>query len=242
MKDMRAIELFAGAGGLAIGTALAGFEHELVAEWNHDACETIRKNQDRKVEIVRGWQVFEGDVRRLDYRKYQGKLDLIAGGPPCQPFSLGGKHRGHEDDRDMFPEAVRAVREAAPRAFLVENVKGLLRRSFATYFNHILLQLNHPEIIRKKSEEWPAHLARLERHHTGKNRHGGLSYQVVFRLLNAANYGVPQPYRLRRQLALQMQARARLNVITKLLETALTSTSGQHRGLLICSTTQLRRY
>ena len=92
----------------------------------------------------------------------------------------------------MFPEAVRAVREAVPRAFMVENVKGLLRRSFSTYFNYILLQLNHPEVTRRKSEEWPEHLARLERHHTGKGRRSGLNYQVIFRLLNAANYGVPQ--------------------------------------------------
>ena len=192
MKDMKAIELFAGAGGLAIGTALAGFKHELVAEWNHDACETIRKNQAGGVEVVQGWQVIEGDVRRLDYRKFQEKVALVAGGPPCQPFSLGGKHRGHEDERDMFPEAVRAVREAVPRAFMVENVKGLLRRSFSTYFNYILLQLNHPEVTRRKIEEWPEHLARLERHHTGKGRRSGLNYQVIFRLLNAANYGVPQ--------------------------------------------------
>ena len=192
MRDMKAIELFAGAGGLAIGTALAGFKHELVAEWNHDACETIRQNQAGGVGVVQGWRVIEGDVRQLDYKKFREKVALVAGGPPCQPFSLGGKHRGHADERDMFPEAVRAVREAVPRAFMVENVKGLLRRSFSTYFNYILLQLNHPEVVRRKSEEWPEHLARLERHHTGKGRRSGLNYQVIFRLLNAANYGVPQ--------------------------------------------------
>lgn len=189
---MGAIELFAGAGGLAIGTALAGFKHELVAEWNHDACETIRKNQAGGVGVVQGWRVIEGDVRQIDYRRFREKVALVAGGPPCQPFSLGGKHRGHEDERDMFPEAVRAVREAVPRAFMIENVKGLLRRSFSTYFNYILLQFNHPEVARRKSEEWPEHLARLERHHTGKGRRSGLNYQVIFRLLNAANYGVPQ--------------------------------------------------
>jgi DNA (cytosine-5)-methyltransferase 1 len=94
---MRAVELFAGAGGLAIGTALAGFKHELVLEWNHDACATIRANQDRGTKIVQGWLVFDGDVRSYDYSKFQEGMDLVAGGPPCQPFSLGGKAKGHED-------------------------------------------------------------------------------------------------------------------------------------------------
>lgn len=189
---MRAVELFAGAGGLAIGTALAGFEHEAVVEWNRDACETIRENQARHVPIVQGWPVIEGDVRSFDYSRFKDGMDLVAGGPPCQPFSLGGKHRGHEDERDMFPEAVRAVRELRPKAFMVENVKGLLRQSFSSYFGYIILQLTHPEVAKKVGEEWPDHLKRLERHHTGKGHKSGLNYQVVFRLLNAANYGVPQ--------------------------------------------------
>ncbi|WP_306598832.1 DNA cytosine methyltransferase [Geothrix sp. 21YS21S-2] len=189
---MRAIELFAGAGGLAIGTAKAGFHHEAVLEWNPDACETIRENKRRKVELVRDWEVVECDVRKYDYSLLGEGIDLVAGGPPCQPFSLGGKHRGHEDERDMFPEAVRAVRELKPKGFMVENVKGLLRQSFASYFGYIILQLTHPEIVKREGEEWPDHLKRLERHHTGKGRRSGLNYQVVFRLLNAADYGVPQ--------------------------------------------------
>jgi len=189
---MRAIELFAGAGGLAIGTALAGFHHESVIEWNFDACETIRKNRDRGLKLLEGWEVVEGDVKLFDYSKIKGGLDLVAGGPPCQPFSLGGKHGGHTDERDMFPEAVRAVRLLKPKAFMIENVKGLLRQSFASYFKYIRLQLEHPEVERKANEAWEAHLARLERHHKGKNRHRGLNYTVVHELLNAANYGVPQ--------------------------------------------------
>lgn len=189
---LRAIELFAGAGGLAMGTALAGFEHDAVVEWNRDACETIRENKLRGVEVVQDWEVFEGDVRAFPYSDLPEGMDLVAGGPPCQPFSLGGKHRGHQDERDMFPAVVKAVRALSPRAFMVENVKGLLRRSFSTYFGYIILQLTHPEVARKNGEEWPDHLKRLERHHTGKGRKSGLNYQVVFRLLNAANYGVPQ--------------------------------------------------
>ncbi len=91
----------------------------------------------------------------------------------------------------MFPEAIRAVRELRPRAFVFENVKGLTRQSFANYFQYIQLQMGYPEVIRKKSEDWQGHLARLEKHHT-QGFSGGLQYRVVVRLLNAADYGVPQ--------------------------------------------------
>ena len=115
---------------------------------------------------------------------------VVSGGPPCQPFSLGGKHRGYMDKRDMFPEAVRAVRELRPKAFIFENVKGLMRETFADYFEYIHLQLTHPSFTRRKSESWREHRARLEKHHT--SRQDRTEYNVVFRLLNAANYGVPQ--------------------------------------------------
>jgi DNA (cytosine-5)-methyltransferase 1 len=93
----------------------------------------------------------------------------------------------------MWPEAVRVVRETKPRAFLFENVKGLTRASFATYFAYILHQLTYPEITRRGEETWEDHLGRLERHHTGSRENaGGLVYRVVPRLLNAANYGIPQ--------------------------------------------------
>lgn len=188
---MRSIELFAGAGGLALGTAKAGFAHDFVAEWNPEACETLRSNK-KSVPDMRDWkQIFQGDVRSLDYTPFQGKLDLVAGGPPCQPFSLGGKHRAFLDERDMFPEAVRAVRESRPKTFIFENVKGLLRQSFSTYFEYIILQLNYPDVVAKKSEPWQDHLRRLERLHT-RGRHDGLRYNVVFNLLNAADQGVPQ--------------------------------------------------
>lgn len=188
---MRSIELFVGAGGLALGVANAGFDHEAVVEWDGDACETIRENQRRGLEPLVHWPLHETDVRTFDYSSIPEGLDLLAGGPPCQPFSLGGKHRGYRDDRNMFPEAVRAVRELRPRAFLLENVKGLLRESFATYFEYILLQLTYPEITRRLDEEWIQHRSRLEQYHTRGN-HDGLLYRVVFGLFNAADYGVPQ--------------------------------------------------
>src|SRR5665213_2454336 len=134
---MRSIELFAGAGGLGLGSSRAGFRTEAVIEWDRYCCDTLRENRDRGTEPVAHWPLFHGDVRDFDYSSIKGDLDLVSGGPPCQPFSLGGKHAGHLDPRDMFPQAVRAVRELRPRAFLIENVKGLTRSSFSSYFEYI---------------------------------------------------------------------------------------------------------
>jgi DNA (cytosine-5)-methyltransferase 1 len=187
---MRSVELFAGAGGLAMGMANAGFRHAAVIEWNRDACETFRENQRHHAHAVEGWPLIEGDVRDIDYAQLTKDVMVVSGGPPCQPFSLGGKHGGFRDDRDMFPEAVRAVRELRPRAFIFENVKGLLRQTFANYFEYVILQMSHPSFIRKKTESWQDHRTRLERHHTAKR--GRAEYNVVFRLVNAADYGVPQ--------------------------------------------------
>ncbi len=91
----------------------------------------------------------------------------------------------------MFPEAARAVRELKPKVVLFENVKGLLRASFAKYFEYVVLQITHPDITKTDDESWENHLSRLEKHHTS-GRHDGLHYRVVYRLLNAADYGVPQ--------------------------------------------------
>ncbi len=189
---MRAVELFTGAGGLAMGISQAGFNHDALIEWNKDACDTIRENRQRGSAEVMSWpDVMQMDVRAFDLSQIPAGLELLAGGPPCQPFSLGGRHLGYNDKRDMFPEAVRCVRQLKPKAFMFENVKGLLRESFAQYFEYIYLQLTYPCVIRKKDELWVDHLARLERHHI-KGENDELTYQVVFRLLNAADYGVPQ--------------------------------------------------
>lgn len=188
---MRSVELFAGAGGLAIGMGNAGFDHAAVLEWDHDACETLRINQSREIMAIERWPVIEGDATKFDYGNLS-KIEVISGGPPCQPFSLGGKHKGHRDNRDMFPEAVRAIRELQPKAFIFENVKGLLRRSFSSYFQYILLQMTYPELVRRNNQDWQDHLGQLERHHTARRSSNGLTYNVVFELLNAANFGVPQ--------------------------------------------------
>ncbi len=188
---MRSIELFTGAGGLALGIENAGFRHDLVVERDKDCCKTICENQRRGFNLLQGWRLFSGDVRKVDFSDVKGEIHPLAGGPPCQPFSIGGKHKGPLDKRDMFPEVVRAVRHLKPHAVMVENVRGLLRESFAKYFEYIILQLSYPDLLSKRDEDWSSHLSRLERHHT-KGHEKGLHYNVVFRPLNAANYGVPQ--------------------------------------------------
>lgn len=188
-NPLRAIELFAGAGGLALGFSFNGVDHEAVVERDRHACDTLRNNKRCGVEPVVHWaDVTECDVRNFSYAGFEG-LDLVTGGPPCQPFSMGGKARGFLDERDMFPQAIRAVREVRPRAFVFENVRGLTRASFYNYFSYILLQLEFPSLQAKPKEEWMKHLARLEKH---KTKGGKSEYHIVARLVNAANYGVPQ--------------------------------------------------
>ncbi|MFM0113920.1 DNA cytosine methyltransferase [Paraburkholderia nemoris] len=187
---MKSIELFAGAGGLAMGMARAGFHHSAVVEWDADACQTIRENLAHYADRGQEMLLFQGDARQFNYSLHSDDVDVISGGPPCQPFSMGGKHQGDLDARDMFPVAVDSVRRVMPKAFIFENVKGLLRQSFSSYFEYILLQLTYPQLSKRAKETWIDHLGRLECAHTqGKQKP---VYKVVFRLLNAANYGVPQ--------------------------------------------------
>ncbi len=195
---MKAIELFAGAGGLGLGLSFAGFKPVAVVEWDKWACDTIRENQLRSYPLVRDWPLFEGDVRDwIQEHRHDDSLrdlDVIAGGPPCQPFSMGGKHRAHRDIRDMFPIAVDVIRQLRPKAFIIENVKGLTRSSFHNYYQYILLQFEFPEIVRKADESWTEHHGRLQQKKSSARSSGanGLTYNVVPRLLNAANFGVPQ--------------------------------------------------
>lgn len=188
---LTSVELFAGAGGLGLGMSLAGFQHLAVIEWDKWACDTIRENQERGHPLVADWPLYQGDVRAFDYASIKTLVDVVAGGPPCQPFSICGKHQAFLDDRDMFPAAVEVVRKLRPRAFIIENVKGLLRDTFANYFAYITLQLEFPEIASKPGEAWEDHLRRLQREKTAGAR-VGLTYNVVYRLVNAADYGVPQ--------------------------------------------------
>jgi DNA (cytosine-5)-methyltransferase 1 len=190
---MKSVELFAGAGGLAMGVSLAGFESLAVVEWDKWACDTVRENQRRGYPLVRDWPLWEGDVRAFDWSSIPEGIDLLAGGPPCQPFSMGGKHKAYGDGRDMFPSTVELVRRLRPRSFIIENVKGLTRASFANYFQYILLQLEFPEVTKKHREEWMDHLRRLQEEKTSGALHAsGLTYNVVPTLVNAADYGIPQ--------------------------------------------------
>lgn len=183
---MRSIELFSGCGGLALGLARAGFEHEMMIEWNEDAVATVMHNRKRGIQHVRHWPIERMDVREIDWRRFAGRLDLVAGGPPCQPFSIGGKHRGNDDARDMWPEAIRAVRETGPRAFLFENVRGLTRAAFAYYLRWIVAHLRHPEMVRRDGESHEEHTARLEAAPTAP------LYDVLVVQVNAADFGAAQ--------------------------------------------------
>ena len=180
---MQTFELFAGCGGLAKGLEQAGFEHAGLLEFNRQACESLRMNFDPRL-------VHEIDVRKVDFTPFAG-IDLVSGGPPCQPFSLGGLAKAQTDSRDMFPQAARAIAEMRPRAFVFENVKGLLRQKFAPYFRYIVNRLSYPECRQLDGEPWEKHAERLNAIADG-SPYEGLRYRVSYRLLNAADYGVPQ--------------------------------------------------
>ena len=120
LRDYTSVELFAGAGGLALGMHMAGFRHVLLNEFDHMACETLRRNHPE-------WNIYEGDVHKVDFTPLKGKVDFLSGGFPCQAFSYAGKKGGLNDTRGtLFFELARAVREIQPKVFMAENVKGLL--------------------------------------------------------------------------------------------------------------------
>lgn len=192
MKQLQSIELFSGAGGLSLGLHEAGFKHLALYEWNAAAVDTLIYNQEIGYHSLQGCEIHRADVRDVDFKRFKG-IDLVAGGPPCQPFSMGGKAAGMKDSRDMFPQAIRAVAEAQPRAFLFENVRGLLRPAFANYVEYIRLQMEFPEFPTSDNISWDQNLARLQRHkeRIGKNVEG-LRYRVYQHQVNAADFGIPQ--------------------------------------------------
>ncbi|MGP0026715.1 MAG: DNA cytosine methyltransferase [Streptosporangiaceae bacterium] len=135
MCTLTSVEICAGAGGQALGLEQAGFSHAAAVEIDPDACETLRLNRGAD------WKIVEGDVYCLDGREFRG-VDLLAGGVPCPPFSIAGKQLGNDDDRDLFPQALRLVEEIAPKAVLLENVRGLSARRFDSYRSQVVGQLN----------------------------------------------------------------------------------------------------
>lgn len=154
MTGPTSIEICSGAGGQALGLEMAGFGHEALVEIEPPACATLRANRP-------DWRVFEQDLRTFNALHYKG-IDLLAGGVPCPPFSKAGKQLGADDERDLFPEAIRLVDECRPRAVMLENVRGLLDAVFEDYRNKVEKQL-------KK-----------------------LGYVPGWRLLHASDYGVSQ--------------------------------------------------
>ena len=148
------VEICAGAGGQALGLDKAGFDHVALVEYEPEYCAVLKKNKPY-------WNVICADVHDFDGTPYKG-VDLLAGGVPCPPFSQASKQLGKEDERDLFPEAIRLVGEIHPRAVMLENVRGFLDPKFHEYRTHIL------EAIRD------------------------LGYRVHIKLLNACDYGVPQ--------------------------------------------------
>jgi DNA (cytosine-5)-methyltransferase 1 len=179
---MKTLEIFSGAGGLAKGLELSGFEHAAFVEFNKHACDSLAENFDTE-------RIFFGDIKDFDLDSLN-EIDIVAGGPPCQPFSLGGKHKANQDSRDMFPYAIRAIERLAPKAFVFENVKGLLRQSFSDYFEYIILRLTYPDLAVTENSNWENHLEKLRCIDKFDNMEK--KYDVKFKLINAANYGVPQ--------------------------------------------------
>jgi DNA (cytosine-5)-methyltransferase 1 len=167
---------------------LAGFSTEVVAEFNRWSCETLRRNELVLATARSKPQILEADVRSVEWDQYSEQIDLVSGGPPCQPFGVGGLSRGHTDNRDMFPATADVINRVRPKAFLIENVRGLTRPKFAEYFEYIQLRLANPDVVQKDSESWTDHYSRLKAQHG----YSGSLYRIATALVNAANYGVPQ--------------------------------------------------
>jgi len=154
VDGLTVLEICAGAGGQSLGLERAGFAHVAAVELDDDACETLSRNR-------REWNIVRQDVHKFDGRPYQG-IDLLAGGVPCPPFSIAGRQLGADDERDLFPQALRLVEECQPEAVMLENVRGLSTARFAGYREQVLGRLHD------------------------------LGYETSWQVLNACEYGVPQ--------------------------------------------------
>lgn len=154
-QELDAIELCSGGGGQALGLEAAGFKLHTAVEIDADACTTLRANRPH-------WSVAQDDIREMDGRQFKG-IDLLAAGVPCPPFSIAGEQLGDEDERDLFPAAVKIVSESKPPGLLLENVRGLAQQRFLTYRASLVSSLHR------------------------------LGYRFIeWRVLNARDFGVPQ--------------------------------------------------
>ena len=154
VMPLTVLEICAGAGGQAVGLEAAGFDLAAAIEIDHHACDTLRKNRPH-------WKIIQGSVADASGSDFRG-IDLLAGGVPCPPFSIAGKQLGTKDERNLFPEAIRLIREAKPRAVLLENVPGFASARFSEYRRNLFQELSR------------------------------LGYEVQGRVLNACWFGVPQ--------------------------------------------------
>jgi DNA (cytosine-5)-methyltransferase 1 len=180
------IELFAGAGGLALGCKQAGFDPFLYVDNDRYCYQTLRLNNAQN--WAGGPIIDHRDVRALKFDDLQTDVALLSGGIPCQPWSVGGLAKGIEDDRNLWPEFVRALGECLPRSFIIENVQGILRPQFRQYFGYLLNALQSPTVRRWGGEPWESH-ANSVRYAGGAPK---LHYDVHILQVNAKDYGVPQ--------------------------------------------------
>lgn len=179
---------------MALGLHQAGFRHLSLVEWDSKACDTLRLNASGRWPDAEVW---DGDVRewlKSASSDLTGDIDVVAGGPPCQPFSLGGRHNGVVDERNMFPAALEVVRRFRPKAVVFENVPGLVRPSFKPYFDYVVAQLKEPTLTIRKGEDWKSHAERLGV--SKPRKRSSLNYLVdTPQILNAADFGIPQSRR-----------------------------------------------
>lgn len=154
-REYTSLEICAGAGGQALGLEFAGFKHVALVELESEYCDCLRHNRPE-------WNVICQDVHSFCGTPFREKIDLLAGGVPCPPFSVAGKQLGEKDERDLFPEMLRLVQEINPKAVLIENVKGFLSPKFDSYRTSIIYALMR------------------------------MGYRPHIKLLQASDYGVPQ--------------------------------------------------
>ena len=188
------INLFSGAGGLAIGLLQAGFKPIQFYDKDPGACSTLSYNVQSQSSPLSG-QVYQADVSHLEWLRTGPEVRLLAAGTPCQPFSMGGSRRGPDDPRNLFPDLLKAVRVLRPLAVLIENVRGLDRGRHQPYLDYVVRQLSHIDLTRRKNEPWQDHHSRLLKH--ASTKYPQQSYRVNWDTLNASDFGVAQlRYRL----------------------------------------------
>lgn len=187
---MRSIEIFSGAGGMALGISKAGFKTALLVDKDKTSITTLKKNK-KLLNAKRETKIIHDDVSAIEYADMKGKISLLAGGPPCQPFSIGGKRKGSDDVRDMFPELARIIHCVQPEAFLIENVRGLKGEKFKNYLEYLRLLLTFPFLTQTTQKDWRLHLREMQNY---QNSHSleSTEYKVNIQSVNAADYGVPQ--------------------------------------------------